>query len=315
MDMYRALLPDCDWSFLRRRATHLSAKARENQRQQHERQQRGSGANDDDDVDLDRAVQAIHAVEDAMELLHDSQVLERQARIAQAAEARLRRQERQQDEAGRWSLVTPSEPDRDELRECIESSVPSQLLLKDGDPGSINTSTLTAWITTLMRDCQVHNWRELAMVQDDDTVTRIASKLMSSCGSNSDNHDDDDGRMNELKQHVYAWIDHAQGESVGEIMVEICDSNVAAVRKLEDRARSCTPKDLASWRAIPDLLLDRLQQQQEQPGQSDGDDDDDENEEDVTIDVGMLITWCDRSYNLLQEPQYAWLSWFATTVQ
>ena len=218
--IYRALLPDLDWGFLRRRAEQLSEKALENKRQLEE--------NDEDDLDLERASNVVAAVEHAMEHLQDFASVERKAKQAQAAEARLRRL---QDTNLTWKLITPSEPDRDELRECIEVSLPE----------NTSAAQITRWISQLMAR-KIHNWRELALASS--KLDILADKLKVPVSN------------------IRLWIDKAQSESVPEIMVEICDNNVQAVELLAEHAKSGTPKDLGGWRSIPDMLLEQLPQSQ-----------------------------------------------------
>lgn len=261
--MYRELLPALDWSFLRRRAEQLSEKALENKRQAMEKEE---------GVDLERASDVVAAVEHAMEHLQDYHVEERKARQAQAAEARLCRLQGQQDDTT-WVLTTPSEPDRDELRECIEASVP------------LTSSSTTLTITQLMKVHKIHNWRELANVSDE-KLEKLVSKL-------------------EVPEtDLRLWIDNAQTESVSEIMVEICDGNIEAVEILTECARSGTPKDLAGWRSIPDLLLEQLKQKQVLLQKN--------HQTHQWMDLGTISTWCDRAHCVLQD--YVWLNWYATPV-
>ena len=306
-DMYRALLPNLDWGFLRRRAEQLSEKGKlslvfgrymgtflhnrnlfnrcvrlirldlfcnsefvalENKRQ--------AMIKEEDGPDLERASNVVAAVEHAMEHLQDYHSEERKARQAQAAEARLRRLQAQKDDVA-WVLETPSEPDRDELRECIEASVPADA----------SSSIITKWISQLMKEHNIHNWRELALVTDTDLKT-LASKL------------------DVPEANLRLWIDKAQSEAVSEIIVEICDGNINAVEIMTKLARSGTPKDLAGWRSIPDLLLEQLKeksntlQQQEQQ------------EATAWMDLGTISTWCDRAHGVSQD--YEWLNWYATPV-
>eukprot|EP00934_Nitzschia_sp_Nitz4_P006186 Nitzschia sp. Nitz4//scaffold77_size91520//38466//40181//NITZ4_004888-RA/size91520-processed-gene-0.31-mRNA-1//1//CDS//3329557985//6176//frame0 len=243
-DMYKSILPDLDWSFLRRRAQQLSEKAQENLRQQ---QQEENG-----DVDDTKAMEAVAAVEHSMEHLHDHTAAERKSLLAQAALRRL--------QAGNgtrtWKLITPSEPDRDELRECIaESPIMANL------------------ITQLMKECQVHNWRELANVEDTAALAK---------------------QLNQTEEIVQNWISRAQEQSVEEIILEICDGNVAAVRLLMSKARSGTPKDLAGWRSIPQFLHQQLGGDPNCPT------------------LEQLQVWTRRAHESLKE--FQWLNWFATPV-
>lgn len=256
-EMYQELLPDQNWTFLRRRAQQLSEKALENLRQ--EQEANGEVANGE------QAAEVIAAVEHAMEHLQDYTAAERQARQAQAAIRRLQGSSSQNgtDRSSEWKLVTPTEPDRDELRECIQNST---------------TEDMAKLVTKLMRECQIHNWRELANVDD---VTSLAQKL------------------DQPAEEVQTWIDRAQDQSVDEIIVEICDSNIQAVELLTQKARSGTPKDLAVWRVIPQLLHQRVLLGGE--------------EEEEAPTVEQLQTWSQRAHQVLQE--YEWLNWYATPVE
>ena len=98
------------------------------------------------------------------------------------------------------------------------------------------------------------------------------------------------------------WVDNAQNESVSEIIVEICDGNIEAVEILTEHARSGTPKDLAGWRSIPDLLLEQLKQKCLAQN----------NKTHQWMDLGTISTWCDRAHRTLQD--YEWLNWYATPV-
>jgi nucleotide-binding universal stress UspA family protein len=276
-NMYRHLLPHLDWSFLRRRAAQLSEKALENKRQEEEKERQRSNGGDAVVVNMEQAAEAVAAVEHAMEHLHEYQTEARKARAAQAAMARLQRQQNQGNGAAltSWTLVTPSEPDRDELRECIESSLPA----------GTTPTIISKWITQLMKDSHIHNWRELANVAGATEMSEIATKL-----------------GNVESKHVEAWIDFAQSKSVEEIIVEICDGNVRAVELLTERARSGTPKDLAGWRAIPDVLLQQLYDNGEA-----------KTEDEEWINLETLAEWCHRSHALLQRVE--WLNWYASNLQ
>ena len=273
-DMYQELLPDLNWTFLRRRAPQLSEKALENLRQEQQQQQE-----DDDDEEDDggeHALEAIAAVEHAMEHLHDYTANERKSRLALAAMNRWNNLNHPQgnDESttttttattadqGEWKLSTPTDPDEEELRECIQAS--------DGTA----VARVPTLIKKLMQECQIHNWRELANAPDAAGLAEIVGEPVES---------------------VHLWIDYAQGQSVDEVMVEICDGNVRAVELLTEKARSGTPKDLAVWRSIPQLLHQYVAGDEEAP----------------TIDE--LQTWSHRAHTLLRD--YEWLNWYATPVE
>jgi hypothetical protein len=258
-EMYQQLLPDLDWAFLRRRAQQLSEKALENMRQKQEV--------NGEEVNGEQAAEAIAAVEHAMEHLQDYTAAERQARQARAALNRLEGTTSSQDGedgSAEWKLVTPTEPDRDELYQCIQGT------------NSTTKTDVPELITKLMRECNIHNWRELANVEDVKTLAR---------------------KLDLPEEEVQPWIERAQEKSVDEIIVDICDDNVRAVELLTDKARSGTPKDLAVWRAIPQILYQRVVVGEE---------------EDVPS-LEQLRTWSQRAHQVLQECE--WLNWYATPVE
>jgi hypothetical protein len=133
---------------------------------------------------------------------------------------------------------------------------------------------MTSLITKLMKECHIHNWRELANWTD---IAGLAKKLRIPLDA------------------VQQWVDRAQDESVGEIVVEICDNNVPAVELLTEKARTATPKDLANWRCIPEMLCDQV------------------GKNDVAVTVDRLSVWCQRAHQALQD--YEWLNWYATPVE
>jgi len=276
-DMYRELMPALDWKFLRRRSEQLSEKAMENKRQ---------AAEIENGLDLEQASNAVAAVEHAMENIADYHAEERKARQAQAAEARFRRQQHNEQNGGDgvvpWTLTTPSEPDRDELRECIENSASTTSIGAD----------VTKWITQLMKQHNIHNWRELSNVEH---VVEIS------------------GKLGVAEQQLVDWIDHAQNESLSEIMVEICDGHIEAVEILTKKINSGTPKDLAAWRSIPDLLLEQLQKQLKNVNEiSSQRSDACRHRNQSWMELTTISKWCNRAHQALQE--YEWLSWYATPV-
>jgi len=133
------ILPVLDWSFLRRRKQALSEKAKENLRQK----EIVNGVQEDN---LEKAAEAVQAVEDAMEQLHTYDQTQRRNRAAHAALTR-------QDEVTSWSLVTPTEKDEQELLECL-----------GGD---------SHFVSTLI-SLGIHNWRELANIDD---VNHLAAQI------------------------------------------------------------------------------------------------------------------------------------------
>ena len=260
-ECYQSILPGLEWDFLRRRAEQLSEKALENLRQEEE------AKGEDVNMDLDHAAEAIHAVENAMENLHAHEISQRKSRVARAALARLQLQ--QQGAGTEWELVTPSEPDREELLKCIETAPPHT---------EIGTSDAKAdLVDKLMKVCRIHNWRELANVADSANVVSMLGNAVTS-------------------EQVQKWIDHAQDESVDEIIVEICDGCTEHVERLTEMARTGTPKDLAAWRCIPESLHEQLG-----------------SDAASAITVDQIAKWTNRAHKLLQE--YEWLNWYATPIE
>jgi hypothetical protein len=254
-DIYTQLLPDLNWSFLRRRAQQLSEKALENLRQQ-------QGGEEEDG---EQALEAIAAVEHAMEHLQEHTATERKRRLAHAALSRLKASQQQEStEAGEWALITPSEEDTDELQECI--------LAFD----NMTTTDMSTLIDKLVRECQIRNWRELAHVPDPSALAKA---------------------VGEPVEAVQSWIAYAQGRSVDEIIVEICDDNVRAVELLTAKARSGTPKDLAAWRSIPEMLHKCIAGEEEENAPT----------------VDELQRWSQRAFQLLLD--HEWLNWYATPVE
>lgn len=215
MDLSQAiqfLQPDLDWSFLRRRKEQLSAKALENLRQQ---QVGDAGA-----ADWQAAAEAIESVEEAMGNL---QAFERQSRstlLATTASARL--------DSAPYVVITPSELDLDELKECVSEN---ETTASEADRHAAS-----------LLEFGIHNWRELANCDPGNLVEALTSKTGESVQPDV----------------VQSWIDAAQSRSLDEIMVDICESNVEAVQALLEFANSGTPKDLAAWRCIADELASVL---------------------------------------------------------
>lgn len=291
-DMYKGLFPDLNWDFLRRRAEQLSEKAQENLRQQQQQQKRRrrKGQEDDDDDDEEdedgeQALEAVAAVEHAMEHLHQYTATERKARLARAAMSRWNASVEGNEstmtstttttgnDRREWTLINPTEPDIDELQECILQAGEENL---SGD-----ISTLS---TRLMEECQIHNWRELALVVD---PTNLVHKL------------------GETMECIQLWIEYAQGKSVEEIIVEICDGNIDAVELLTEKARSGTPKDLAVWRSIPHILHQCISSGSNTSSRGTRDD--------MIPTIHELRKWSHRAYSLLQDLE--WLNWYATPVE
>ena len=228
------LIPDLDWSFLRRRKHTLSEKAQENLRQLRGTEEEG---------DLEAATEAVQAVEQAMAQLHQHNQTQRRGRAAEAALAR------QGDD---WCLVTPTEEDPEELEDCTGDATYVAKLLQLG----------------------IHNWRQLANANSEELSERL-----------------------DLDQTtVLSWMGRAQQESIEEVIVEICDNRIDAVEVLIDQARSTTPKDLANWRSMPDMLFETASSL-----------------EGLGVSAEDVVTWCQRSHDLIQE--YEWMAWYTTPVE
>lgn len=129
-EIYRALLPDLDWSFLRRRPQQLSEKARENLRQKQ------TASHSISDNNIEAAAAAIASVEAAMETLFEYNRSQKRQLNLKAIESRQR-----------FILITPNDVDEDELRECIGETTGAE--------------NLDMVIQNLI-DRDIRNWRELA---------------------------------------------------------------------------------------------------------------------------------------------------------
>lgn len=236
--------PDLEWSFLRRRREQLSAKALENLRQQ---QEQHTTTTSGDSTNWEAAAQAIESVEQAMTNLQTLDRKQRALKLATAASQRIS-----------WKVVTPTERDDDELRECIGDTVPS----KD----------VTLLIRSLLQ-LSIDNWRELANA--DEHV--IASKVNLDVST------------------VRSWVDKAQEESLEEIMVEVCNGNVAGVELLRE-IHCGTPKDLTLWHPIVPMLHRTLCERQT----------------DLTVvpTEEELQMWCERASRALE--QLPWLGLYST---
>ena len=264
-DALRTLQPSLDWSFLKRRPQTLSAKARENLRQ----------ANADTTTnDWEAAAAAIASVEHAMDHLQTLDRSQRQERLGQAAE--LRQQQQSSNNVQMWTLETPTEEDDDELLECIQEA-------PDASVPSLDM------VQRLKQNCGIYNWRQLANA----SVSTVVQQLYDTNGVGDDNVD-----QNENISRVESWIVRAQQESVDEIIVEICDGNVAAVTMLGKYAQSGTPRDLANWHPIVHELETILRQGADK-----------ELGNNVPTSV-LLKKWCEQAQWAME--QFPWLAAFTT---
>jgi hypothetical protein len=162
-----------------------------------------------------------------------------------------------------WELVTPDEEDEDELKICVSTSPLPGMSVEDT-------------VRFLLESCHVHNWRELANVSD---AANWMGKLP--------------GSKEDVGASVQAWIDHAQQNSLQELMMEICDGNADVVNALEEHAATATPKDLAAWRSIADQLREELP-------------------DSLAVETKDLLQWCHRAHRCLD--QYEWLQLYNTPI-
>lgn len=306
----QAVAPTLDWSFLRRRREQLSEKALENLRQQQHQQaqaERGGMAVGDD---WEAAARAIESVEHAMEELHTYQKSQQQSQLARAALQRMERQQQNQnkkeEDSNTWMIVTPTEFDEDELRDCIlagQSETDNKhrdfciigLGSDEAAPVKVPINDVIQW---LAHDCEIRNWRELANA-DLEQMTEDLLQKFSMLAPNQTSND-----MKRVLSLVDSWIDFAQTESLGEIMVEICRGNVDAVDLLTRAANSGTPKDLAAWKSIAEILHDVLEEFAAKHN---------DNDLKVVPSVDEIKSWCDRSQQAMD--QFEWLHWFATPIE
>ena len=264
------LRPDLDWSYLRRRREQLSAKARENLRQEQERNQHGQ-----ESMDYEKAAEAIESVEMAMAQVQS---------VNQEQEQRQQREENSLPDDG-WKIVTPDELDEDELYECVCGEA------DNGEAGEPQRTPQHEAVVKALVAMGIHNWRELANVTSDDIGLQLQQAMV-----DLESIDDID-----------LWIERAQGNTLEEIMIEICDNSVAAVELLS-LVSSTSPKDLAVWfpiaETLQELVLERHAVQQQGPEEDDG----------MKVpSVDILRRWCCRAKQALE--QFPWLEEYATPIQ
>jgi hypothetical protein len=274
--------PDLDWKFLRRRKLQLSEKARENLRQQQEEH-----ANH---PDWEAAAAAMDSVERAMETME----------MTNNTSMTIRTQPSRLD----WQVPSPSdEVDLEELQACVTSFTN----VEENDTTRDHCYRVSDIVRILCEEFHIHNWRQLAIVNmsPEELCQQMMVTLMSLPQPSTDATDlDNDPYISVTARAVEAWIDYAQGESVEEIMVEICDCNPRAVEFLRDAAKSGTPKELASWSGIETTLRQQIEMnlnQLEYPFV---------NGRDEIPSVETLQTWCLRAENAVE--QFEWLTWYAT---
>lgn len=222
--------------------------------------------NNEDGQDWEAAAAAMESVEVAM---GDLQALERQSKQSRAAAAASNRMA--DTEADVFVIVTPNETDLDELEECC-----------DCQNNSTSRNNAKEMAKALHGTCHIHNWRELANA----SALELASTL----------HVD--------QETVQGWIDAAQVRTVDELMVEICQGNIAAVQALA-AAKSATPKDLAVWRGIADVLREQLPTSSESAVAA--------APTTTKPAIDDLEQWCQCAQQALE--QLEWLNWYVTPVE
>jgi hypothetical protein len=240
-DMLRTILPQLDWSHLDRggRLRALSEKARENLRQT-----TVNVASQDDDDFAEARVQAIEDLAESVlnaadEDEEDGKLTESERR-ARAALARFgndndanTRTSLKTDVTScddNWTLVTPTEDDTDELMECIMECKPDE-------GGTYNEELARRWAGLLIGS-DVRNWREMANSDPEYIYSLIGNY--------------------EKLQIVEQWVDAARIRSLEEIMLDILDNDQDALEALQDKARSCSPRDLLLWKTAPRMLIDAI---------------------------------------------------------
>jgi hypothetical protein len=301
------IAPLRDWSFLRRRPIQLSQKALENVRQ--EQEQNGGGDNNNNDHtnnnnnNWEAAAAAIAAVEDAMVNAYhgSSQSQQRPPPRTTGPSLSLAGTEQQS-----WVIVTTTETDEDELAECVTSGgggdggddnkeIDHDINDNDFDP-NITTITVakeeeeTQRVVQLLLRQHIHNWRELANWDATELWTALSSSSSTSSSLLT--------TMPYSVETVQQWIDHAQLQTIDEIMVEVCEGDVDAVEALRETARIETPRDLTLWSSIVSALHETLLLQQQSPPQS--------------YEIVQLARWCGRAQAALD--QLPWLQDYITPV-
>ena len=223
-----------------------------------------------DGEDYEKAAEAVEEVERAMDSLQRFDKAQKAERIANAALARQLRQQQSGDEGeAEWTIVTPAEQDKDELIECVTAS---ETALKNERDGPLLANLL-------IKLGLAHNWRELANQVPSNIYSQVSAKF-----------------SNITEQQVEQWVDHARLQTLEEVMVEICDGAISHVQALRDNTPVNTPKDLAAWKAMPDLLLEEIGTCAP-----------------ANLTVANLARYCDRASRALI--QLEWLNWYVTSIE
>jgi hypothetical protein len=217
------LLPDLDWAFLHRRSRQLSEKAKDNLRREITDKKETSKE------DHEAGIKAIQAVEKAMETMYDENVANVRERAAQAALLRFgNNAERSVDS---WTLVTPTEVDEDELRECIA-----------GCDDGLSEEAVAQRIHIFVSKLSINNWRLLA--------NSISTDVHRSLKENG---------LEITLESIETWIGAAQTRSIEEIMLEILEGDQDLYAILRDELSSGTPKDLGLWAVVPQLVIEEAE--------------------------------------------------------
>ena len=229
--MLRETMPDLDWAHLDRggRKRNLSEKAKENLRQEKKAAAKGSTDNNEDEV------KALEELEDTILNGLDAHTDEELRQKRLAALSRFDNQDAQtQDD---WKLLTPTDEDEDELKECIM------------DQEDISDELAKSYSSIMMNSEQscCRNWRELANA----SAESLASKFHAECIKLK--------IASPSLESIGNWIDAAQQRSLEEIMLEILDSDQDALELLVDKANSGNPWDLTQWSSYPQLLLNTFE--------------------------------------------------------
>jgi hypothetical protein len=270
-DALQSLLPDLDWTLLETRKRGLSAKAKENKRQQQqeEEEQGESGT-----TIIEAAQEVVNAVQDAMEQqlssAYSASSQQRQRRECAARAAMARHDDDTTTTTTNpviWHLVTPTEHDDDELLQCIQIN-----------ETTTTTQVVVEHVLSMLHSMNIHNWRQLANAN----ISDIAEKLKVVVPETST---------------VESWVDFAQEQSVEEVMMIICDSRADVVEILRDECRTGTPKDLANWRSISEMLYETAAPFIR----------------DKKVDLDDIRKWCQRAQDVLDE--WEWMHWYATPVE
>ena len=272
----RILLPDLDWCFLDSRSRELSVKAKENVRQQK------IGDGDDNerkrDREYERGREVAEAVEEAMEQMYEHDAKASRDRAAKAAMARMAGLSGSEiKEDSNWCLETPSEEDEDELLECVQTGFNS---IYDA---SIEKGVASYWVSLIISNCKIRNWRELANKEADEIYPLLIEEL---------SHSDSSAEISE--QVIEACIEYAQLRTIDEVMLQILDGDQDAFEILRDEGRSGTPKDLCLWLRVPSMLLDEVVRLKE------------------NYSIADVAKWTKRAEKAVETLE--WFKWYSTPI-